>query len=93
MKIIRYKYLINEINNGTEENPNIEQIFGEKIIECQTQEQYETNLTIAEKEAIPGTLDPDPDGEFEPASDELTDAERITQLEEALELLLSGVTE
>lgn len=92
-KIIKYKFVAGEVNHGTEEEPNIEQILQDKEIVCHTKAQYEANLPIAEKEAVPGTLDPDPNGEFEPVSDELTDAERIAQLEEALELLLNGVTE
>ena len=92
-KIIKYKFLSCEVNHGTEEEPNIEQIFHEKFIECKTKEQYEANLLIAEKEAIPGTLDPDNDGVFDEVDDTPTDAERIAELEEALAMLLSGVTE
>ena len=87
-KIIKYKFLV---NRGTEENPDMQQMTLEKSIICRTKAQYEANLSIAEKEAIDGTLDPDTDGVFD--SEESTEAERITQLEEALELLLSGVTE
>ena len=66
MKIIKYKYLSAEINHGTEEEPNIKQIIIEKSMECPTQAVYDANLPIAEAEAIPGTLDRDPFGEFEP---------------------------
>ena len=91
MKIIKYKFLSCEINHGTEENPNIEQILLDKAMYCKTQAEFDDNYPIAEKEAAEGTIEVS--GEFEPVSDELTDAERIAQLEEALELLLSGVTE
>lgn len=93
MKTIKYKIVAGEINHGTEEEPNIERILQDKEIICNTKAQYEANLPIAEMEAIPGTLDTDPDGEFEPVSDELTDKERIAQLEEALEMILSGAVE
>lgn len=91
MKIIKYKFLSCEVNHGTEENPVMEQIFLDKFIECKTKAIYDANMPIAEKEAIPGTLDPDNDGEFEET--EPTDAERIAELEEALAMLLNGVTE
>ena len=86
-KIIKYKFLSCEINHGTEEKPDIEQIFLEKSIECKTQAVFNANYPIAEKEAV-GEISVE--GEFDPA--EPTDKERIAELEEALELLLSGVT-
>ena len=91
-KVIKYKFLSCEVNHGTEENPVMEQIFLEKHMKCKTKEQYEANLRIAEKEAVPGTLDPDNDGEFDEEAP-TTDAERIAELEEALAMLLSGVVE
>lgn len=91
-KVIRYQFLSSEINHGAEENPQIEQIILEKHMKCNTKEQYEANLLIAEKEAIPGTLDPDNDGEFDEKA-QPTDAERIAELEEALAMLLNGVVE
>lgn len=66
MKIIKYKFLSTEINHGTEENPIIEQIILDKSMECPTKAVYDANLPIAEKEAIPGTLDRDPLGKFDP---------------------------
>ena len=66
MKIIKYKFLSAEINHGTEEEPNIEQIILDKSIKCPTQAIYDVNLPIAEAEAIPDTLDRDPLGEFDP---------------------------
>jgi hypothetical protein len=89
MKKIKYKFLSCEINRGTEEQPNIEQVFLEKEIHCATKAVLEANLPIAEKEAVPGTIEVT--GEFDP--EPITEAERIAELEEALALLLSGVTE
>lgn len=65
-KIIKYKFLSTEINHGTESEPDIEQIILPAEIICHTQAQYDANLPIAEREAIPGTLDPDLEGEFDP---------------------------
>lgn len=48
-KVIKYKFLSAEINHGTEENPNIEQIFLEK-----TMGWNETNEGIAKAEAYNG---------------------------------------
>lgn len=52
MKFIKYKFLSAEINHGTEENPNIEQILLDKSICCRTQAEFDANYPIAEKEAI-----------------------------------------
>ena len=52
MKIIKYKFLSAEINHGTEENPNIEQILLDKSIECKTQVDFDVNYPIAETEAV-----------------------------------------
>lgn len=89
-KTIKYKFLSCEVNHGTEEAPDMEQIILDKAIECPTQAAYVANYAIAEKEAIPGTIEVS--GEFDPDQPR-TDSERIAELEEALELLLSGVTE
>lgn len=50
-----------------------------------------SNEAIAEREADNGEYTIEDDGEPEPET--LTDAERIVEMEEALEMLLSGVTE
>lgn len=63
-KVIKYKFLSCEINHGTEENPDIEQIFLDKSISCTTQAQYDANYPIAEREAVPGTIEVS--GEFDP---------------------------
>lgn len=65
-KVISYKFLSCEVNHGTEEEPNIEQIILDKSIICPTQAIYDANMPIAEKEALPGTLDRDPQGKFDP---------------------------
>lgn len=87
-KTMKYKFLSCEINHGTEENPNIEQVFLDKEIYCDTQAVFDTNYPIAEKEAVGEII---VEGAFE--EEEPTEKDRIAQLEEALELLLSGVTE
>lgn len=89
-KVIKYKFLSAEINRGTVENPDIEQVFLDKTIFCPTQSIYDSNYPIAEKEAVPGTIEVS--GEFEHET-QPTDAQRIAELEEALDMLLSGVTE
>ena len=68
MKILKYN-LCTKVNHGTEEEPKIEKIISAAAIECPTQAVYDANLPIAEKEAIPGTLDLDPLGEFDPEPD------------------------
>lgn len=62
-KIIKYQYLMAEINNGTEENPDIVRIFQDAEIVCPTQAVFDANYPIAEKEAV-GEIDVD--GEFDP---------------------------
>ena len=49
MKIIKYKFLSAEINHGTEENPNIEQILLDKAMGWN-----EINEEIAKAEAHNG---------------------------------------
>ena len=79
MKIIKYKFLSAEIDN--------EQIFLEKSMGWN-----EVNEEIAKQEAYNGEYTIEEDGQPEQEV-QATDAERITDLEEALALLLSGVTE
>jgi hypothetical protein len=66
-KEIKYKVLLCEVNHGTEEEPIIEQIIVDTGIECETQADFDTNYSIAEKEAIPGTINVS--GEFDPEQD------------------------
>jgi hypothetical protein len=63
VKIIKYKYLSCEVNHGTEENPNIEQIFLDKELYCPTKSVFDANYPIAVSEAV-GEITVD--GEFEP---------------------------
>ena len=85
-KMIYYKFLSAEINHGTEEEPNIEQIILDKALPYS-----EANEAIAKREAHNGEYSIEDDG-IDPA-EELTEAERIAALEEALDMILNGVTE
>ena len=61
MKIIRYK-LYTEVNHGTENEPNIEQVFSAVTLGWST-----ANETIAKAEAYNGEYTIEDDGEPEPA--------------------------
>jgi hypothetical protein len=91
MKFIKYKFVSCEINNGTEEAPSIEEITVSVKLECPTQEVFDSNYPIAEKEAIPGTIEVV--GEFEPEPQVEPVEDRVAELESALNLLLEGATE
>ena len=58
MKIIKYKFLSAEINHGTEEEPNIEQIFLNKSMTWS-----ETAEEIAREEAYNGEYTIEDDGQ------------------------------
>lgn len=58
MKIIKYKFLSAEINHGTEEEPNIEQIFFNVSMGWN-----EVNEEIAKKEAYNGEYTIEDDGQ------------------------------
>lgn len=73
MKYIHYRFLSCEINNGTEENPSIEQVILEKTLPYS-----EDALQIAKQEAMNGAFTIE-DREDPPAL--LTLEERITALE------------
>ena len=94
MKIIKYKFLSAVINHGTEEEPKIEQIFLEKSMPY-----TEANEEIAKKEAYNGeyTIEDDCQGEPEAPTtleNRVSDLETDTaDLAEALDMILSGVTE
>lgn len=51
-KVIKYKYLSCEVNHGTEENPNIEQVFIDKTLSYS-----EFAEEVAKKEAYNGKYD------------------------------------
>ena len=88
MKRIKYVFLSSEINYGTEEAPDIKQHFIPKDFPYS-----EEGLEAAKRESYNGE-EPEiyDDGKPEPV-EEPTPEQRIAELEEALELLLSGVTE
>ena len=90
MKRIKYKFLAGEINHGTESAPDIEQVILNKQITC-ADEALEDTLALVLQEACDGEYTVE---DVEPESgDALTQEERIANLEEALDLLLSGETE
>ena len=62
MKIIKYKFLSCEVNNGTEDEPKIEQIFIDKSMPWN-----EANEEIAKREAYNGEYTIEDDGQPEPA--------------------------
>lgn len=76
-KKIKYKFLSCEVNRGTEESPNNEQVFSNVAIEWN-----ETNEEIAKREAYNGEYTIEDDG----AEDSVvaTTEERISALEEAM---------
>ena len=66
-KVIKYQFLSCEVNRGTEQNPVMEQIILDKEIACQNQAAFDVSYPIAEKEAVPGTIEVS--GDFEPKED------------------------
>ena len=73
MKWLKYKFLCNEINHGTEESPNIEQIFLDKKMGWN-----EINEETAKREAYNGEYEIYDDGQpvpmEEPTADEVLNA-------------------
>lgn len=86
MKILKYN-LCAIVNHGTEEEPKIEETLSPV-----TMGWNEVNEEIAKAEAYNGEYTIEDDGQPEPEA-QPTDAERIAELEAALDMLLSGVTE
>ena len=84
MRVIKYTFLSCELNHGTAEQPVIEQVFIEKAMQWS-----EKAEEIAKQESYNGEYTIEDDGQEEPQ----TTDQRIAELEEALALLLSGVTE
>lgn len=80
MKYLKYNLLQSISENG-------DPILAEHMVEWN-----EANEVIAKRESYNGEYTIEDDGQPEPEQP-LSDAERIAQLEEALALLLSGVTE
>ena len=85
MKVINYKLLSCEINHGTEENPDVEQIFLNKVIDWN-----KTNEEIAKCEAYNGEYTIEDDGVEEIVA--VTTEERISALEEAMLEVLGVIT-
>lgn len=85
VKVIKYKFLSCVVNTGTEENPKPEEVLLEKSVHWSAESE-----DVAKKEAYNGEYTIEDDGQPEAQP---TDADRIAELEEALNLLLSGVTE
>ena len=89
MKIIKYN-LSASVNRGTPEEPVWEEVLTGKTITCSA-DVLEANLAVAQAEAHNGEYTVEDDGYEE--EKELTPEERIAELEDALALILSGVTE
>lgn len=83
MKVLVYK-ICTMVNIGTEADPIIKETFSDVHMTWNP-----INEETAKKEAYNGEYTIEDDGQPEPVTEE----SRITELEEALELLLSGVTE
>lgn len=88
MKILKYN-MCAKVNRGTQEQPQ-----WEEILSPVTMGWNETNEEIAKREAYNGEYTIEDDGvEDDGVEDVLSPTQRIAELEEALELLLAGVTE
>lgn len=85
MKVIKY-FLCTEINNGSQEAPELERILSPVEMGWN-----EANEEIAKREAFNGEYTVEEVNDVEPVP--VTQEERIAELEEALAMLLSGVTE
>ena len=74
MKSIKYQ-LMTEVNNGTEEQPDIVQTFNAVELRCQD-DKLEANLSIAKSEAYNGevTVEDIPDIETEQTADDVLNA-------------------
>lgn len=83
MKVIKYN-LCTKVNNGTEDEPQITEILSPVEMGWN-----EINEETAKREAYNGEYTIADDGQPEP----ITETERIAELEEALDMLLNGVTE
>jgi hypothetical protein len=86
MKWIKYKFLATRVNNATEEDPEWEDVVIKKEVSWN-----EINEAIAKAEAHNGEYTIEDDGVEETA--QRPQEERISELEEAMELLLSEVND
>ena len=76
MKLIKYKFIMAEVNRGTEENPQIEQIIKDKTVKPWSAEAEE----IAKREAYNGEYTIEDDGEPEPVNPTLADHDVLNAL-------------
>ena len=85
MKSIKYQ-LMTEVNNGTEEQPDIVQTFNAVELRCQ-EDKFESNLAIAQAEAYNGeyTIEDEPD-------DRQLDEIRADKLEELSSACNAAIT-
>ena len=67
MKLLKYQ-LMTEVNHGTEEQPDIQQIFCDKSMTWN-----ESNEELAKREAYNGEYTIEDDGEPEPTQEPTTD--------------------
>ena len=67
-KVIKYRFLSAEVNHGTEEKPDIEQVFIGKAMGWN-----DANEEIAKREAYNGEYTIEDDGQAEPESVETAD--------------------
>ena len=88
-KIIKYKILAYEVNHGTEDEPQYEQILFDKDVSFNTEAALDASLPLIKEEAFNGEYTVE--GEFD--EETTSPEERIAELEEALNMLLNGVTE
>lgn len=88
MKIIRYQ-LMTKVNSGTEDFPENVQQINDCEIRCDESD-LERNIELAKSESYNGKYFVE---DFDCGGGGQTQEKRIAELEEALELLLSGVTE
>lgn len=87
MKWLKYRKVVATVNVGTEENPEMQYILQDMGLQYS-----QANEQIVKEIAFNGEYTIEDDGQPE-SEQQLTDAQRIAELEEALEMLLSGVTE
>lgn len=94
MKVIFYKFLSAEVNSGTDETPVFEPIYLEKSMGWS-----EANEEIARREAYNGeyTIEddgvPEPEPEPDLESRVVTLEEDSSDMKQALNMILTGVTE
>lgn len=84
MKIIKYNLCI-PVSRDTEEDPQTEEVLSSVVMDWS-----EANEEIAKREAWNGEYTVEDDGKPQTAPSQ---EERIGELEQALDMILSGVTE